>query len=215
MAYHVPWYAIFLGHLSIMAIIQLRPFSWQNMSDALEAVRERALRASGALTSARIDHVIIGGHAVAAWVSRVDKEAVRNTKDVDLLLNRKDFSEAKGALEKVGFVHQNISDLDLFLDGPEGSVRSALHVVFAGEKVRPDHFLAAPKLQESIPGPDFPVPTLEALVRMKLNAFRLKDQVHIIDLLEVGLIGPELADQLPPELGSRLQQIIETWQSEK
>ncbi len=43
----------------------------------------------------------------------------------------------------VGFVHQNVAGFDLFLDGPEGSVRSAIHVVFAREKVRPDYLLPA------------------------------------------------------------------------
>jgi hypothetical protein len=31
-----------------------------------------------------------GGNAVAAWVARVDRAAVRNTQDVDLLVRRKD-----------------------------------------------------------------------------------------------------------------------------
>ena len=31
-----------------------------------------------------------GGHAVAAWVARVDRAAVRNTQDVELLVRRSD-----------------------------------------------------------------------------------------------------------------------------
>ena len=31
-----------------------------------------------------------GGNAVAAWVARVDRAAVRNTQDVDLLVRRSD-----------------------------------------------------------------------------------------------------------------------------
>ena len=101
-------------------------------------------------------------------------------------------------LRAVGFVHQNIAGIDLFLDGPQGSVRSAIHVLFAGEKVRPDYLLPAPEISESEAGPNFPVPTLDALVRMKLTSFRLKDQVHILDLLEVGLIDANLVRPLPP-----------------
>ncbi len=100
--------------------------------------------------------------------------------------------------------------MDLFLDGPEGSVRSAIHLLFAGEKVRPDYLLPAPELSESLPGPEFPVPTLEALVRMKLTSFRLKDQVHLLDLLEVGLIDAAWCGRFPAELSARLQQLIET-----
>ncbi|NLE36952.1 MAG: nucleotidyl transferase AbiEii/AbiGii toxin family protein [Pirellulaceae bacterium] len=185
------------------------------MAAAVEDVRQRACRAAGALRQAGIPHVVVGGNAVAAWVARVDREAVRNTKDVDLLVQRRDLDRIVAELTAVGFVHQNVAGVDLFLDGPNGSVRSAIHLVFAGEKVRPTHPLPAPELSESIPGPDFAVPTLEALVRMKLTAFRLKDQVHLIDLLDLGLIDAAWRDQLPDELADRLAQLIETREREE
>ena len=96
---------------------------------------------------------MIGGNAVAAWVARVDKEAVRNTKDVDLLVRRQDFLQVVQVLQSVGFVHQYVNGVVLFLDGPEGSVRSAIHVVFAGEKVRTDDLAPTPDVSESEPGP--------------------------------------------------------------
>jgi hypothetical protein len=89
-------------------------------------------------------------------------------------------------------------------------MRSAIHLVFAGEKVRPEHLLPAPGVEEAESGPDFPVPTLEALVRMKLNSFRLKDQVHLMDLLEVGLIDASWGARFPAPLAARLAQLIET-----
>src|SRR3954453_6031892 len=119
-----------------MPAIALKEFSWERMIAAVEDVRERACRATAALKQAGIAHVVIGGNAVAAWVARVDREAVRNTKDVDLLIRREDLTRVIDALQAVGFVHQYVSGIDLFLDGPEGSVRSAIHVVFAGEKIR-------------------------------------------------------------------------------
>jgi hypothetical protein len=192
----------------------LKEFSWERMIAAVEDVRERACRATAALKQAGIAHVVIGGNAVAAWVARVDKEAVRNTKDVDLLLRREDFPQAVEALQFVGFLHHNVNDIDVFIDGPEGSVRSGLHVVFAGEKVRARDLIPTPNVTESEPGPDFPVPTLDALVRMKLTAFRLKDKVHILDLLEVGLIDDSWRGRLPPELAGRLKEVIDSRQEE-
>jgi hypothetical protein len=124
------------------------------------------------------------------------------------LLRRQDFGHATAALQEVGFVHQNIAGVDVFLDGAEGSVRSAIHVIFAGEKVRADYLLPAPEVAECEAGPDFAVPTLDALVRMKLTSFRLKDKVHLIDLLDVGLVDPSWCDRLPPELAARLRQVI-------
>ena len=193
-----------------MTAVVLKDFSWERMVAAVEDVRKRACRAAGALQRAGIPHVVVGGNAVAAWVARVDKEAVRNTKGVDLLVRRQDFERVIAQLQAAGFIHQNVAGVDLFLDGPQGSVRSAIHVLFAGEKVRPDYPLPAPEISESQAGPEFPVPTLDALVRMKLTSFRLKDQVHLMDLLEVGLIDASWCGRFPGELSARLKQLIET-----
>jgi hypothetical protein len=197
-----------------MSAVPLKDFSWERMIAAVEDVRQRACRAAKALQEAGIPHAIVGGNAVAAWVARVDREAVRNTKDVDLLVRRQDFGRVVETLRDVGFIHQNVAGVDLFLDGPQGSVRSAIHALFAGEKVRPDYVLPAPGIDDTEPGPDFPVPTLDALVRMKLTSFRLKDQVHLLDFLDVGLIDESWCGRVPPELAPRLRQLIETRQRE-
>ncbi len=198
-----------------MTTVRLNDFSWERMIAAVDAVRERTCRVGAALGQAGIPHAVIGGNAVAAWVARVDVEAVRNTKDVDLLVRREDFERIVEALRSVGFIHQNVAGLDLFLDGPEGSARSAVHVVFAGEKVRPDYLLPAPDVTESEVGPDFTVCKLEALVRMKLTSFRLKDKVHLIDLLDVGLIDESWCDRFPPALGARLRELMESRDRER
>ena len=114
----------------------------------------------------------------------------------------------------VGFMYQNVAGVELFLDGPEGSVRSAIHLVFAGEKVRPDYLLPAPEVTESEPGPEFPVPSLDALVRMKLTSFRVKDKLHLLDLLDVGLIDEGWRERLPPELAARLRELIDSRERE-
>jgi hypothetical protein len=45
---------------------------------------------------------------------------------------------------------------------------------------------------------------LPDLVRMKLTSFRAKDEAHIKDLDEAGLITPEIEASLPAELADRL-----------
>src|ERR1041385_3797226 len=128
----------------------LAPVSWQRMIAAVEKVRDRLLRAVRALEQANIPYAIAGGNAVAAWVSRVDEAAVRNTRDVDILLRRADLEAASRALECAGFLYRRAASLgrpgglDLFLDGAGGSPRDALHVVFASEKVRPDSLVPSP-----------------------------------------------------------------------
>ena len=197
-----------------MTTTRLQDFSWERMIAAVDAVRERASRIATALERAAIKHAVIGGNAIAAWVARVDVEAVRNTKDVDLLVRREDFDRVIEAAQSVGFVYQNVAGVDLFLDGPNGSVRSAIHIVFAREKVRDDYLLPAPDVTESEAGPEFTVAALDALVRMKLTSFRLKDRVHLLDLLDVGLIDESWCDRFPPELGTRLRELIESMERE-
>ena len=54
--------------------------------------------ATSALEKATVPYAVIGGNAVASWVSAVDEAAVRNTQDVDLLLRRTDLEVATAAL---------------------------------------------------------------------------------------------------------------------
>ncbi len=186
------------------------------MIGAVEKVRERLLRAVKALEDANLPYAVIGGNAVAAWVSRVDEAAVRNTRDVDILLRRADLAAATRALEKAGFVYRRAASLgqpaglDLFLDGANASARDAVHVVFASERVRSDSPIPSPEVTESEQADQFRLVTLEALVRMKLTAFRDKDRTHLRDLIEVGLLDSSMRDRLPPELRQRLQLLLDT-----
>jgi hypothetical protein len=180
------------------------------MIGAVEKVRNRLLRAAAALEQAGIPYAVVGGNAVAAWVSRVDEAAVRNTQDVDILLRRADLERAKGALAAVGFIYRHAASIDFFLDGPNAKARDAVHVVFAGEKVRPEYTQPAPDVTASEASTGFQVLSLDALTRMKLTSFRRKDQVHLLDMLGVGLIDPTWLDRLPPDLATRLQELLDT-----
>lgn len=198
-----------------IATTELAPVSWARMIRAVEKVRERLLRATRALEAAGVPYAIVGGNAVAAHVSRVDEAAVRATRDVDILLRRADFDSARKALEAAGFVFRRLTGLgmpgviDAFLDGPNASVRDALHVVPAGEKVRPDNLLPSPDVTESEPGDQFRLASLEAVVRMKLVSFRDKDRTHLRDLLELGLVDATWCDRLPPALAARLRELVD------
>jgi hypothetical protein len=186
------------------------PVSVERMVRAVERVRDRLLRAASALDRAGVPYAVVGGNAVAAWVSRVDEAAVRNTQDVDLLLRRTDLEAAAKALESAGFSRRHVAGLDLFLDGPSAKARDAVHIVFAGEKVRPEYSIAAPDVSESEPAPAFRLVNLDALVRMKLTSFRDKDRVHIRDLVDVGLLDRSWLTRIPAELSNRLEQILDT-----
>jgi hypothetical protein len=186
------------------------------MIRAVEKVRERLLSAARALERAHVPYAVAGGNAVSAWVARVDETAVRNTRDVGILLPRNELENAKKALESAGFVYRHVAmlgqpeGLHLFLDGPQGSPREAVHIVFAGEKVRPDSPARAPDVHEQESEREFRVVNLDGLVRMKLAALRDKDRTHLRDLIEVGLVDRSWMDRFEPELRQRLQLILDT-----
>lgn len=184
--------------------------SWERMIRAVEKVRERLRRTVAALEAAGVPYALAGGNAVAAWVSRVDEAAVRNTQDVAILLRRADLPAAIVAMAKAGFVHRHAKSLDMFLDGPDAKARDAVHIVFAAEKVRPESLAPSPDVAESEATETFPLVTLDALVRMKLTAFRDKDRTHLRDLIEVGLVDATWLQRVPSELASRLQTLLDT-----
>jgi hypothetical protein len=180
------------------------------MERAVEKVRDRLLRSTAALEAAGIPYAVIGGNAVMAWVEQVDESAVRFTQDVDIVLRREDLGRATEALARAGFQHRHSAGIDMFLDGPGAKARDAVHVIFSGEKVRPEYESAVPDTDESVSFKFYRVLALEALVRMKLTSYRRKDQVHLLDMLEIGLIDASWPARYPPELAARLQHLIDT-----
>src|SRR3984885_3174659 len=192
-----------------MAEATVGPIGWERALMAAEKVKEHLRRATRALDAASVPYAVAGGNAVAEWVARADEGAVRNTPDVDLLVRRIDLPAARTALEAAGFVYYQLRDVDMFIDGPQGRPSEAVHILFAGEKIRSDYEHASPDLDESERASEFQVATLPALVRMKLIANRRKDQVHLLDLIGVGLLDATWPARLPPPLGERLQQLLD------
>ncbi len=182
---------------------------WERALIAAEKVKERLRRATKALDAAGVPYAVAGGNAVAEWVARVDDGAVRNTRDVDILVRRDDFAAVRVALESAGFVHRNLPDVEVFTDGPEGKPSSGVHLLFAGEKVRMEDDDPCPELDESERATEFQVITLAALVRMKLSSWRLIDRVHLRDMINVGLIDATWSNRLPSPLADRLQQLLD------
>ena len=75
------------------------------------------------------------------------------------------------------------------------SARRAVHLIFTGE-IGPYRTLHGVRL----------IPRAE-LVRMKLTSFQSKDETHLKDLDETGLITPEIEAGLLETLRARLGQV--------
>jgi hypothetical protein len=112
-------------------------------------------------------------------------------------------------LESAGFIFRQAAGVTMFLDGPNAKARDAVHVVFAGEKVREEYPEAVPSIDDYERIKDVRTLTLESLVRMKLTSNRDKDRVHVRDMLSIGLIDDTWLPRLSPVLAQRLQALID------
>jgi hypothetical protein len=182
---------------------------WQRMERAVQKIQERLEKTATALEQAGVPYAIIGGNAVRAWVAQADEAAVRTTRDVDILLRRSDWPAAVAAMERAGFVYRHVKGIDMFLDGPGTKARDAVHVLFAGEKVRPEDPVPTPDVSESEDVQHHRTLRLEALVRMKLTANRDKDRMHLRDMIDVELVDASWCERLPPDLAARLKELLD------
>lgn len=178
---------------------------------AVERVEQRLRKVTAALDAAEIRYAVIGGNAVAVWVAKADPSATRTTKDVDLLVDRGDLDRITEVFTGLGFKREDLRSLTLFLDPDEPSRRAGVHLVWAGEKVRPSYAHPTPTVDEGVRDAEgFVVLDLPALVRMKLTSLRDIDRVHVADLLAVGMISEQLRESMPPDLLERLRSIEES-----
>jgi hypothetical protein len=176
----------------------------------VEQLLERMRRFHDAVSAEDIPYRIIGGLAAFIHVNEIAPIRARLTQDVDAGVSRSDLPRIIAAAERAGFGFRHVAGLDMLVDPQNPRARSAVHLIFTGEKVRPGDL-------EPIPASD-PVQTVEGificsvadLVRMKLTSFRLKDKVHIQDLDSVGLITPEIESSLPEPLQARLREVRAT-----
>lgn len=176
---------------------------------AVNRVERLLLKATQALDGAGVPYAVIGGNAVASWISTVDEGAVRATKDVDILLRRDDLADAREALEREGLYQHDVNGVSMFLFRQNPNPKTGVHVDFAGERIRPHSIHPAPDVTAAVRAKSgFLVLRLPELLAMKLSAYRRIDQVHVEDMLGVRLIDDKIAASLPADLRARLEQIV-------
>jgi hypothetical protein len=175
--------------------------------EAVEKIFDVSKRFGAALDAARIPYRVIGGLAVFLHVDRLDPMAARLTKDVDVAIDRRNLDAIRAAVEPYGFVYRHVAGIDMFLDAGVAKARSAVHAVFAGEKVRPTDLAEIPASDPVRTEQGIWICSVADLVRMKLTSYRLKDKVHIQDLDGVGLITPEIEAGLPEVMRERLREV--------
>ena len=182
---------------------------WQRIGESMDRVELRLRKAVSILESTSIPFAIVGGNAARVWVAQVDPGAVRATNNVDILIRPEDLDQLKQVMAENGYHYRKAAGLDMFLEGKENSVRYAIHIVLANRMVKQDDFEPTPDVEPVEYGDGIRILPLERLVRMKLNSFRLKDRVHLLDMIEVGIVDEAWITKFPKPLSDRLQSLMD------
>lgn len=174
----------------------------------VEQLFETIRRVAEALSRAGIAYRVIGGVAVYLHVHERDPLAARMTRDVDMAVDRAELRAIIDALGPFGFTYRHAAWVDMLVDARDPRARSAVHLIFVRERVRPDYVEAVPDFSPpAVTQEGVLLAPVADLVRMKLTSYRLKDRVHIQDLDAVGLITPEIESELSDVLRARLHEV--------
>jgi hypothetical protein len=142
--------------------------------------------------------------AVYLYVEETEPEAGRLTRDVDIAVRRQDLEKIAKAAEPFGLQHRHVAGVDMLVQADKPSARRAVHLVFTGEKIRPEYPEPTPEFGPHRKVKELRLIPLADLIRMKLTSFRTQDETHLKDLDEAGLIAPEIEAGLSPVLAERL-----------
>jgi hypothetical protein len=176
----------------------------------VEQLFERLRRFHAALNAKQIPYRVIGGLATFIHVFERDPMQARMTSDVDAGIRRSDLPRIIEAAEAGGFRFRHVAGVDMLLDRDSPQAKSAVHLVFLDEKVRPEYVEPIPSSEPVKTTEGILVASVADLVHMKLTSFRLKDKVHIQDMDAVGLITAEIEAGLSEPLRTRLAEVRAT-----
>jgi hypothetical protein len=173
----------------------------------VEQLFDLAGRVEAAFAAAGLEYRVVGGLAVYLYVEEAELDAGRLTRDIDIAVRRDDLDRIARAVEPFGMQYRHVAGVDMLVQAGAPSARRAVHLIFAREKVKANYPEAVPPIgpYRTIQGVRL-IP-LADLVRMKLTSFRSKDETHLKDLDEAGLITPEIEAGLSEMLRARLAQV--------
>jgi hypothetical protein len=163
----------------------------------LEQLFDLAGLAEQLFSSGGLEYRIVGGLATYLYVEEREPDAGRLTKDIDIVVRRADLEKIAKAAASFGLQHRQVAGVDMLVRPEQPPGRRAIHLY-------PEPTLDLSPCQR-IKG--LRLIPLADLIRMKLTSFRIKDQMHLKDLDEAGLITPEMETGLSPVLAERLAQV--------
>jgi hypothetical protein len=172
--------------------------------ERLQNLLDLAARVDELFRTAGVDYRVVGGLATYLYVEAASPDAGRLTRDIDVAIHRRDLDRISATAPQFGLEFRHVAGVDMLVQTEAPSAKRAVHLIMAGEKVRPEYPETAPPLGEPQFVKGIRLMPLSDLVRMKLTSYRTKDETHIIDLDEAGLITPDIEASLSPVLLARL-----------
>ena len=155
-------------------------------------------------SSAGVEYRIVGGLAAYLYVEEAEPDAGRLTRDIDIAVRREDLRKIAEAAEAFGLQYRHTDGIEMLIQKGDRSARRAVHLIFTGEKVREDYPEPTPELGPYRILKGVRLMAVADLIRMKLTSFRAKDETHIKDIDEAGLITSDIEAGLSPILRDRL-----------
>lgn len=173
----------------------------------VEQLFDLAERVEEAFSAAGLEYRVAGGLAAYLYVEESEPDAGRLTRDIDIAVRREDLDKIANAVAPFGLEYRHVAGVDMLVQAGAPSARRAVHLVFTGEKVRQDYPEATPELGPCRRIRGIRLVPLADLIRMKLTSFRAKDEAHLKDLEDAGLITAEMEAGLSSVLRDRLAQV--------
>lgn len=161
----------------------------------VDRIFDLAERVEKAFSAAGLEYRIVGGLATYLYVEEREPDAGRLTRDIDIAVRREDLRKIAEAVGAFGLQYRHVAGVDMLTQAGEASARRAVHLYAVPEL---GHYRRIRQLR---------LVPLADLIRMKLTSFRAKDEAHLKDLDDAGLITPEIESGLSPILRERLVRV--------
>jgi hypothetical protein len=92
--------------------------------DKVERISDVATRIAAALEKAGLSYRVSGGFAIFNYVDQIDPLKARLTRDVDMMVDRRDLERIAKAVESCGFQYRHVAGVDMLLDASEPKARN-------------------------------------------------------------------------------------------
>jgi hypothetical protein len=153
--------------------------------ERVEQLFELASVVERVFSSAGLEYRVIDGLAAYLYVEEHEPDAGRLTRDIDIVVRRADLAAIADAVEPFGLKYIHVAGIDMLIQSGQPA-RRAVHMC---PEAVPD--LGTARILKGVR-----LCPVDHLIRTKLTSFRLKDQMHLKDLDEAGVISPQIEDGL-------------------